>query len=114
MTKWEREIIFRTIETKGQMAIAPQEDTIKFRQVRTDKGEEWAEWNAIENLSLWGEGIGDIWGISWERKFEGMTYKPIELRPLGGRAERKEDNVGGAGKLGRQGNPSLKASLSQV
>ena len=98
MTKWEREIIFRTIETKGQMAIAPQEDTIKFRQVRADKGEEWAEWNAIENLSLWGEGIGDIWGISWERKFEGMTYKPIELRPLGGRAERKEDNVGGAGK----------------
>ena len=112
MTKWEREIIFRTIETKGQMAIAPQEDTIKFRQVRTDKGEEWAEWNAIENL--WGEGIGGIWGISWERKFEGMTYKPIELRPLGGRAERKEDNAGCAGKLDRQGNPSLKASLSQV
>jgi len=26
-----------------------------------------------------------------------MTYKPIELRPLGGRAERKEDNVGCAG-----------------
>ena len=43
-----------------------------------------------------------------------MTYKPIELRPLGGRAERKEDNVGGAGKLDRQGNPSLKAFLSQV
>ena len=55
MTKWEREIIFRTTQTKGQMAIAPQEDTIKFRQVRTDKGEEWAEWNAIENLSLGGE-----------------------------------------------------------
>ena len=50
------------------------------------------------------------------RKFEGMTYKPIELRPLGGRAERKEDNVGGAGagKLDRQGIPSLKAFLSQV
>ena len=43
-----------------------------------------------------------------------MTYKPIELRPLGGRAERKEDNVGGAGKLDRQGFPSLKAFPSQV
>ena len=74
---------------------------VKFGQVCTDKEGQlsWAESHVIVGLNLWRRGCGGSHqrnqgpapNVSKRTK---MTYKPIELRPLGGKAERYEENMG--------------------